>query len=59
MFGISVWHLLIIGVVVFLLFGSRIFNLMGAAGKSLRTGEGPASQFIPAIIPKIIKMLFP
>ncbi len=59
MFGLSFWHLLIIGVVVFLLFGGRIFNLMGAAGKSLRTGEGPASRYIPPIIPKIIKMLFP
>ena len=59
MFGLSIWHLLVIGVVVFLLFGGRISNLMGAAGKSIRTGEGPASRFIPSIIPKIIKMLFP
>jgi len=59
MFGLSIWHLLVIGVVVFLLFGGRISDLMRTAGKSVRTGEGPASRFIPPIIPKIIKMLFP
>jgi hypothetical protein len=59
MFGLSIWHLLVIGVVLFLLFGGRISNLMGAAGKNIRTGEGPFSRFIPSIIPKIIKMLFP
>jgi hypothetical protein len=59
MFGLSVWHLLIIIVVVFLLFGGRISNLMGLAGKSIRSGDGPASRYIPPIIPKIIKMLFP
>lgn len=59
MFGLSIWHLLIIGVVAFLLFGGRLSDLMGAAGKSLRTGEGPASRFIPPVVPKIIKMLFP
>jgi TatA/E family protein of Tat protein translocase len=58
MFGLSIWHLLVIGVVAFLLFGGRISDLMGAAGKSIRTGEGPASRFIPPIILKIIKMLF-
>jgi TatA/E family protein of Tat protein translocase len=59
MFGLSIWHLLVIGVVVFLLFGGRIADLMRAAGKSVRTGEGPASRLIPPIIPKIIKLLFP
>jgi Sec-independent protein translocase protein TatA len=59
MFGLSIWHIVVIGVVVFLLFGGRISSLMGAAGKSLRSGEGPVSQVVPSIIPRIIKTLFP
>jgi len=59
MLGLSIWHLLVIGVVVCLLFGGRIADLMKAAGMSIRTGEGPASRFVPPVIPKIIKLLIP
>jgi len=36
MFGLSVWHIVILLVIGFLLFGGRLSDLMGAAGKSVR-----------------------
>jgi hypothetical protein len=60
MFGLSVWHIVILLVIGFLLFGGRISDLMGAAGKSLRKEEGLAlgSQFMPPLLQRIVRMLF-
>ena len=41
MFGLSIWHIVILLVIGFLLFGGRLSDLMGAAGKSLdRAADG-------------------
>jgi hypothetical protein len=62
MFGLSVWHIVILLVIGFLLFGGRISDLMGAAGKSLRSKDGIApligEQFAPPLLQRIIRMLF-
>jgi len=62
MFGLSIWHIVILLVIGFLLFGGRISDLMGAAGKSLRKEDGLApmigQQFAPPLLQRIIRMLF-
>jgi hypothetical protein len=61
MFGLSVWHIVILLVIGFLLFGGRISDLMGAAGKSLRKEDGLAplgNQFMPPLLQRIVRMLF-
>jgi len=62
MFGLSVWHIVILLVIGFLLFGGRISDLMGAAGKSLRQEDGLApmigSRFMPPLVQRIVRMLF-
>ena len=35
MFGLSMWHILIIGLVLLVLFGGRISNAMGEVGRSI------------------------
>ncbi len=62
MFGLSAWHIVILLVIGFLLFGGRISDLMGAAGKSLKKDEGLApmigSQFMPPLLQRILRALF-
>jgi mttA/Hcf106 family len=62
MFGLSIWHIVILLVIGFLLFGGRISDLMGAAGKSLRSEDGLApmvgNQFMPPLLQRIVRMLF-
>ena len=62
MFGLSIWHIAIIVVVVFLLFGGRLSDLMGAAGKSLRSEQNLlprlSQQFLPPFLQKILSVLF-
>jgi hypothetical protein len=62
MFGLSVWHIVILLVIGFLLFGGRISDLMGAAGKSLRKEDGLAplvgNQFVPPLVQRIVRMFF-
>ncbi len=62
MFGLSVWHIVILVVIGFLLFGGRISDLMGAAGKSLRQEDGLApmigNQFVPPVLQRILRALF-
>jgi len=61
-FGLSIWHIAIIVVVVFLLFGGRLSDLMGAAGKSLRSEQNLlprlSQQFLPPFLQKILSVLF-
>jgi TatA/E family protein of Tat protein translocase len=61
-FGLSIWHIAIIVVVVFLLFGGRLSDLMGAAGKSLRSEKSLlprlSQQFLPPFLQKILSVLF-
>jgi hypothetical protein len=58
MFGFSIWHILIVGLVLFLLFGGRISDAMGAAGKSIGSGDGKADRFVPPLLQRILRSLF-
>ena len=60
MFGLSFWHIAVLLVIAFLLFGGRISDLMGAAGKSLRQEDVTAigSRFMPPFLQKIVRLLF-
>lgn len=60
MFGLSFWHIGILLVIGFLLFGGRLSDLMGAAGKSLRSEDATAigSRFMPPLLQKIVRLLF-
>lgn len=60
MFGLSVWHIVILAVILFLLFGGRLSELMGAAGKSLRPEDVTmiGSRFMPPFLQRIVRMLF-
>ncbi len=62
MFGLSVWHIAIIVVVVFLLFGGKLSDLMGAAGRSLRSEQNLlprlSQQFLPPFLQRILQVLF-
>jgi len=60
MFGLSFWHIGILLLIGFLLFGGRISDLMGAAGKSLRQEDVSAlgSRFMPPFLQRIVRMLF-
>jgi hypothetical protein len=62
MFGLSIWHIVILLLIGFLLFGGRLSALMGAAGKSLRKDDGLApmigNQFMPPLLQRILRALF-
>jgi hypothetical protein len=60
MFGLSFWHIAIMAVIGFLLFGGRISDLMGAAGKSLRSEDAAmlGSRFMPPFLQRIVRVLF-
>jgi hypothetical protein len=60
MFGLSFWHIAILVVIAFLLFGGKISDLMGAAGRNLRSQDGIApmigNQFLPPVLQRILKL---
>jgi hypothetical protein len=62
MFGLSFWHIAVLVVVAFLLFGGKISDLMGAAGRNLRSRDGIApmigNQFLPPMLQRILKLFF-
>ena len=61
MFGLSTWHIVILLVVGFLLFGGKLSDLMGAAGRSLRSGEGLSllgNRFLPPFLQQFLRALF-
>ena len=62
MFGLSYWHIGILLVIGFLLFGGRLSDLMGAAGRSLRQEKGLAPMLSERLLPpfwqRILQMLF-
>jgi hypothetical protein len=63
MFGLSFWHIGILLLLAFLLFGGRLSDLMGAAGKGLREhGDeiAPAlgNRLMPPFLQKILRVLF-
>jgi hypothetical protein len=60
MFGLSFWHIAILAVIAFLLFGGRLSDLMGAAGRSMRQEDMAAlgSRFMPPFLQRIVRMLF-
>jgi mttA/Hcf106 family len=62
MFGLSFWHIAILVVIAFLLFGGKLSDLMGAAGRHLRARDGLApmlgNQFLPPALQRILKLFF-
>ena len=62
MFGLSFWHIAVLAVIAFLLFGGRLADLMGAAGKSLRQDDGLApmlgNRLVPPFWQRILRTLF-
>jgi len=60
MFGLSIWHIVILLVIGFLLFGGKLSNLMGAAGRSLRPEDVATigSRFMPPLLQRILRTLF-
>jgi hypothetical protein len=58
MFGLSIWHILIIGFVLFLLFGGRISDAMGKAGRSIGSNDGQTDRFVPPLLQRILRALF-
>jgi len=60
MFGLSIWHIVIVLVVGFLLFGGKLSDLMGAAGRHLRSEDVPrlGQRFLPPVLQKILQMFF-
>ena len=60
MFGLSYWHIGILLVIGFLLFGGKLSDLMGAAGRSLRSEDVTTigSRFMPPFLQRIVRLLF-
>ena len=58
MFGLSIWHILIIGLVLLVLFGGRISNAMGEVGRSIWSNDGRADRFVPPLLQRILRALF-
>jgi TatA/E family protein of Tat protein translocase len=63
MFGLSIWHIVILLVIAFLLFGGRLSDLMGAAGKGLREhGDeimpSVGNRLMPPFLRRVVQILF-
>jgi hypothetical protein len=58
MFGLSIWHVLIIGFVLLMLFGGRISDAMGEAGRSIGSNDGRADRFVPPLLQRILRAIF-
>lgn len=58
MFGLSIRHIMIIGFVLLILFGGRISDAMGEAGRSISSNDGRADRFVPALLQRILRALF-
>ena len=58
MFGLGLWHILIIGIVLFLLFGGRISDAMGEVGKSIGSNDGRTDRFVPPLLQRVLRALF-
>ena len=62
MFGLSIWHIVILVVVGFLLFGGKLSDLMGAAGKRLGSEENLVprlgQRFLPPFLQRILQLFF-
>jgi len=62
MFGLSIWHIAILLVVGFLLFGGKLSDLMGAAGRNLRSEKNLVprlgERFLPPFLQRILRVLF-
>ena len=50
MFGLSIWHILIIGLVLLVLFGGRISYAIGEVGRSIGSNDGRADRFVPLLL---------
>ena len=58
MFGLSIWHILIIELVLLVLFGGRISDAMGVVGRSIGSNDGRADRFVPPLLQQILRALF-
>jgi hypothetical protein len=62
MFGLSFWHIAVLAVIAFLLFGGRLSDLMGAAGRNLRQQDGLApmlgDRLVPPFWQRILRTFF-
>jgi len=63
MFGLSFWHIGILLLLAFLLFGGRLSDLMGAAGKGLREHGDEivptiGNRLMPPFLQRIVQILF-
>ncbi|HET7086056.1 MAG TPA: twin-arginine translocase TatA/TatE family subunit [Rhizomicrobium sp.] len=63
MFGLSFWHIAILALLLFLLFGGKLSDLMGAAGKGLRQHGDEivptlGNRLMPPFLQRIVQMLF-
>jgi len=58
MFGLSLWHILIIGIVLFVLFGDRISDAMGEAGRSIGANDGRTDRYVPPLLQRVLRALF-
>ena len=58
MFGLGIWHILISGFVLLMLFGGRISDAMGEASRSIGSNDGRADRFVPPLLQRILRALF-
>ena len=63
MFGLSFWHIAILALLFFLLFGGKLSDLMGAAGKTLRQESDQivptlGNRLMPPFLQRIVQVLF-
>ena len=62
MFGLSIWHIVILLLIGFLLFGGKLSDLMGLAGRKPRNDESIApmiaDRFMPPLLQRILRALF-
>ena len=58
MFGLSAWHVLILGIILFVLWGGRLSNAMHGFGRSIGTADGRVNRFITPFWQRILRSLF-
>ena len=61
MFGLSLWHIAVLLVIGFLLFGGKLSDLMGAAGRSLKREDlAPmlGNRLLPPFWQRLLRTLF-
>jgi Sec-independent protein translocase protein TatA len=57
-FGLSAWHILILAIVLFLLWGGRISDAMHGFGASIGRSDSRLNRFIPPLWQRVLRSLF-